>query len=555
MLPLPERVRVLIESRIERLGEGGRRLVSVAAAIGRPFDFALVERASGLGESPAAEGLEELVRHRLLRVGDDGFDFSHDRIREVVYGQLLPPRRALIHRGVAHALEAIHAGSLDAHALALGTHYRDGHVWDKAALHLTRAGMHAAQRYAHRDAVACYEQALSAVEQLPDSRETRELAADAQFNLAHSLYALGDFPRAMACFREAEQLGLALEDHDRLGEVYAGMAYLLGSEGNFAGAIQAGLRALTIATSLDDLALMVWTSIGLGRVYYARGELGRAIERMRWVAAALAETSRGERFGRSSLLPSVACRAWLALCLAGTGDFAEALVWGADAVQLADAVGGPHEKVWARYCLSRVHLARGEAQHAIGLVDEALPICEGRIPLYYPRVVASRGRALTMLGDLAAALPLLERAVAEVEAIKLVFGQPIILVWAAGAYLDAGHLAEAERYAATALALSRRDGARGDEAWALHSLGEIAGRGRAPDFEQAIGRSLGALHLSQELGMAPLQARCHLSLGTLHRRAGDDEEARAHLSRGADMLRRLRMWHWLQEAETLLAAG
>ena len=552
-LPLPERVRDLIDYRIERLGERSRRLVAVAAVIGRPFDFALLGRAAALGDAGAAEGVEELVRHRILQIGAEGFEFTHDRIREVVFDELLPPRRVLIHRGIAEALEALHAGDLDRHALALGNHHRAGQLWPKAAVYLTRAGMQAAIRYASRDAVVCYERALAALGHLPDSREVREQGTDIRFKLAYALYQMGDFPRAMDSFREAEYLGLALNDHDRLGEIYAGMAYLLGSEGDFAGAIQTGSRALTIAMSRGDLALQVWTSIGLGRVYLGRGDLARAIERMRWVAGALKDVPLDERFGRSTLLPSAACRAWLALCLAGTGDFAEALAWGGESARIAEAVGGPLESVWAAYCLARVHLARGDAEHAIPLLEQAVPLCEGRIPLYWPRIAASLGRALTMIGNLDAGLALLTRAVTEVKAVKVFFGHPIILIWTAGALREAGRLAEAEQHASTALDLSRRQGGHGDEAWALHTLAEIATRQEPPGIALALESCTRALGLAEELGMAPLQARCHLSLGRLHLQSGEAGDARVELSRAVEMLGRMQMWHWLGAAETLLA--
>ena len=412
--------------------------------------------------------------------------------------------------------------------------------------------MQAAIRYASRDAVVCYQQALAALGHLPDSREVREQGTDIRFKLAYALYQMGDFPRAMECFREAEHLGLALNDHDRLGEIYAGMAYLLGSEGDFAGAIQTGSRALTIAMSRGDLALQVWTSIGLGRVYLGRGDLARAIERMRWVAGALKDVPLDERFGRGSLLPSAACRAWLALCLAGTGDFAEALAWGGEGARIAEAVGGPLERVWAAYCLSRVHLARGDAEQAIPLLEQAMPLCEGRIPIYWPRIAASLGRALTMIGDLDAGLQLLTRAVTEVEAVKVLFGHPMILVWTAGALREAGRLSEAEQYASTSLDLSRRQGGHGDEAWALHALAEIATRHELPEL--ALGRCAQALALAEELGMAPLQARCHLSLGRLRFQAGQAVDARKDLSRAVDMLGRMQMRHWLSAAETLLAS-
>ncbi len=63
-----------------------------------------------------------------------------------------------------------------------------------------------------------------------------------------------------------------------------------------------------------------------------------------------------------------------------------------------------------------------------------------------------------------------------------------------------------------------------------------------------------ALVLAEELGMRPLQARCHLGLGKLYRHTGRAAEARAELERAVTMLREMGMAHWLPEAEAELAA-
>jgi tetratricopeptide (TPR) repeat protein len=120
-------------------------------------------------------------------------------------------------------------------------------------------------------------------------------------------------------------------------------------------------------------------------------------------------------------------------------------------------------------------------------------------------------------------------------------------------HLEAGQLAEAERYGSTALDLTRRHGGRGDEAWTLHLLAEVAARRDRREVEQALDRLVGAQALAGELGMAPLQARCHLSLGRLRLQVGQAEDARAGLSRAVELLGRMQMWRWLSVAETLLA--
>jgi hypothetical protein len=53
--------------------------------------------------------------------------------------------------------------------------------------------------------------------------------------------------------------------------------------------------------------------------------------------------------------------------------------------------------------------------------------------------------------------------------------------------------------------------------------------------------------------MRPLQAHCHLGLGTLYRRVGCLDEARVELSTAVAMLREMGMAFWLPEAEAELA--
>src|SRR5207237_6239533 len=100
-LALSERVRDVVGRRLERLSERGQALAGVAAAIGREFEFGLLQRAAALTEEDAAAGVEELVRRRVLHGLGERFDFTHDRIRDVAYARLLAPRRHLPHRTTA----------------------------------------------------------------------------------------------------------------------------------------------------------------------------------------------------------------------------------------------------------------------------------------------------------------------------------------------------------------------------------------------------------------------------------------------------------------------
>ena len=116
----------------------------------------------------------------------------------------------------------------------------------------------------------------------------------------------------------------------------------------------------------------------------------------------------------------------------------------------------------------------------------------------------------------------------------------------------AGRLDEASTQAQRALEFSRAHQARGNEAYALRLLGEVAAQRHPPQAEQAAAYYQKALALAEELGMRPLQAHCHHGLGTLYSQMGRLEEARAALSTAIDMYHAMEMTFWLPRAEAML---
>ena len=218
---MPERVREVIARRIDRLSERSRHLVAVAAVFGREFEFALLARAAGMDEGQAAEGAEELVRRHLWQAVGDRFNFTHDRIRQAAYDRLLAPRRKLLHRLVADAMGSLYSAELERHHLALGLHYREGEVWDRARIHLRQAGITAFSRGAFRDSMACLQQARGLPDDRPHDGRKETLAIDVRFDLHHSLWALGDMASVLGCLGEAALLARELGDELRQGRAAA----------------------------------------------------------------------------------------------------------------------------------------------------------------------------------------------------------------------------------------------------------------------------------------------------------------------------------------------
>jgi len=116
-----------------------------------------------------------------------------------------------------------------------------------------------------------------------------------------------------------------------------------------------------------------------------------------------------------------------------------------------------------------------------------------------------------------------------------------------------GRLEEAHALAEHTLAHAYEHHERGHQAYALRLLGDIVARRDLPESIQAEAHYQQALALANELGMRPLQAHCHRSLGTLYATTGQQEQARAELSIAIELYQAMEMTFWLPQAEAALA--
>jgi tetratricopeptide (TPR) repeat protein len=551
-LMLTEPVRQLVTRRLDRLSERGRLLTTVAAVIGREFEFALLGRAAGLRETEAAEGMEELVRRRILHGVGERFDFTHDRIREVARVDLLAPRRRVLHRSVAEAIEAVYADDLEPHILALGLHYYGAEMWPGAMRYLRQAAGHAFVRSAHREAATCFERALAAASHLPRTPEMLDQMLDLQLQLRSALWPLAEFGRVARCLEEAEHLATSLEDRGRLGRIAASVSMLRLVTGDAEAARLFAQKARDMAASLDDRPLRVISNYYLGLARYFLAEYQEAEEVYLENVQMLTIAEEQVRLGATSTL--VVSTAWLVLPLADRGAFVEGLAHGHAALALAEATPDPYGIVSASYCLAYLHCQKGEVDLAIPLLERGLAICRERdFGVWMPQITGYLGYAYSQGGRIDEGLSLLARAIDIYEATRAWPFRALLTAHRGTACLLAGHLDSALALGHQALTLAREHGERGHAAWALRLLGESVAQRDPRDAQRAEDYYREAWTLANELGMRPLVAHCHLELGTLYGRAGDGARTREHLTSAARMYRDMDMGFWLAQAEAALA--
>jgi len=243
---LPATLRDLLRGRVQALPERAQSVLEVVAVAGRRVPHRMLAAVAGLDDETLVAALRGAVAQQLLvtRPGEDGYEFRHALLREIVEADLLPGERAQLHAGYAQALAERPelAGALPAVAAAeLAAH------WDAAgepthALPATvEAGLAAENARAFAEADRHYQRALELWEWVADpdrvtgldwvdllARSAGAAALTGTTDRAIGLLerALAQLDRAVEPVRAAVLLGqLADHRHTALDQAAALVAY------------------------------------------------------------------------------------------------------------------------------------------------------------------------------------------------------------------------------------------------------------------------------------------------------------------------------------------
>ena len=387
-LQMPATVQAVLAARIDRLPPEEKRLLQTAAVIGNEVPLPLLQAIAELPEAALQRGLAHLQAAEFLYetrlFPEREYTFKHALTHEVAYGSLLQERRRALHARIVTALEALTGDRVAEQVEPLAHHALRGEVWDKALAYCRQAGEKAMARSAHREAVGSFEQALSVLPHLPETRDTREQAIDLRLALRSALSPSGNFERILVYLHEAEAFAVALDDPRRLGQVSRFLSahfYLMGAHDQ---TIAAAQRALALATASGDVVLHALANYFLGIAYQAQGNYRRAIDCFGQIVASFEGVRRRERFGQV-FLPAVSSRAWLTVCHAELGTFAEGRAVGEEGLRIAEAVAHPASLMIVSWGIGLLTLRQGNLPRALPLLEQAMGICQdSRPPVLLP---------------------------------------------------------------------------------------------------------------------------------------------------------------------------
>lgn len=207
-LPIPDSVRDVVGSRLGRLPDSSRDLLSMAATIGLAFDLDLLARACDRDAGRTLEELEDVARVALIHeVGPGRFTFSHAIVRATLVEQQSATRAALAHRRVAEAIVVLGRPEYD----ELARHWRLAGDEEQAIANLELAARRDFEALAYESAIERYDAVLDHQR----SRQTPDLATIGRASLGVGLArrALGQ-PEYLVSIEEAGRIGRKRRDAD-----------------------------------------------------------------------------------------------------------------------------------------------------------------------------------------------------------------------------------------------------------------------------------------------------------------------------------------------------
>jgi predicted ATPase len=360
---LPGGMRDLLHSHLASVSEIGWQILTTAAVIGRSFDFDTLSQASGRSEEETVTALEELIAQGIVEEVREGtaerglnYDFSHEKLRTLVYEEASLARRRLLHRRIAEMLVGRMRGHRETNLLAgqIAHHYRMAGNDPAAAQYYALAGEHARSLYANREALAYFQSALALGH--PTTALLHESIGD-MYTL------LGEYSAALKSYETAAALcdphALATIEH-KLGKVYERRGEWEAAEAHF----ESALHALGEAGPTGERA-KIYADWSLAA--HHRGQVDKALT-LAHEALQLAEEAQDRR-----ALAQV--HNILGILASSQNNLEEALHHLESSLALAESLNDASSCAAALNNLALTYGARGEIERAITFAEAALALC------------------------------------------------------------------------------------------------------------------------------------------------------------------------------------
>jgi predicted ATPase len=370
----------VLAGRIRQAAPVARAVAELAAVIGLDFTPELLTEASDLDSDMVIGAVDELWRLRIIREHSPAsYDFFHDLLRDTAYAEISPPRRRLLHRRVAQALELIHAGDPGAAAAPIAYHYERADRPDRAVPHHLRAAEVANGVFATQKAIRHYRRAAELLQHAPAGRDrdASELA------IRNAMAAPLNAQYGYASIELQTVLERARDLAGQLGDTRVQLLSLVGLfavrfvQGRVAESYEIAQRSLELSHLHPDVMGQAHFAVAGSATSLARHEqslphFALAHELCYDAAPALVGTRL-----------EVHARAWSAHALWLVGREEESLHWCNWALMRAEEVDHPYSLAVALSYAAITHQLRGDVPQTMEFASRVREICARYEFAYY----------------------------------------------------------------------------------------------------------------------------------------------------------------------------
>ena len=258
-IQVPATVQAVLAARIDRLPLEEKDLLQTAAVIGKDIPGTLLQTIAELPEAALHRGLAHLQAAEFLYetslFPEIEYTFKHALTQQVAYRSLPHERRRVVHRRVGETLERLYPAQLEEYYAELAYHYSRSDHQEKALEYLVKTGHKAAHRYANREALDAFQQALERVQMGAEYDRILEQCANLLLGLFRGKEAARDYERLLTSARQRANRAQELES--LLG--LASASYIISiDEPDFATqSLDLYKQAYSLARELDDKVGMV----------------------------------------------------------------------------------------------------------------------------------------------------------------------------------------------------------------------------------------------------------------------------------------------------------
>lgn len=485
---VPQKVQAVIQTRLLNISASAKRLLELAAIVGRAFTFDILSHAYHEDEEILIQGLEELLEHRLIREqGRMAYDFSHDKIREVTTTGISVTRCCLLHRSVAEALEHVHAGELDQFSSQLAVH------WENAGFHLhaisycERAGKTAQRIFANDDAEEYLQRALRLVRENLEGQERDRRELNILYLLSPCLVQGRGYGASQVQEIGARVLELSKQLNQQPGSPLLRMlaiSKLVGS--NISNAEQFGVQLLEQAKNENDDVAEVEAHYALGVTYHWQGRFVSARGHLEKAIALYDPQNHNMHITAYAQDPAVICRIRLALVLWHLGYPAESQAMGIESLALAEQLRHPFSRAYALHWYAWLQNLRDDPAATLKHAEISIAFSnEYRFPYFATQSGILHGWALFKMEDVEDGIQKMREGLSCFRSTGSEIGCPYYRALIAEALAANGAFAQSLPLLEEAVKSVQDTGERWSEAAILRMKGAVLMRGSSENYSHA----------------------------------------------------------------------